>query len=681
MNALWHFPELQYLGWTLLHSLWQGAVLFGLAAFLLHLLRHKSPHVRYILACCALFAIVVSAVGTYAYLAHSATTTVQEYTVQVTAIALPTEAVVPDTMLSVLIRWLPLGWMVGVFIFSTRLLGGWYWLFHGIRSGATPAPSVWQWKLSNLVRRMGGKRRLISLLVSNKVKAPLAVGWLKPAVLLPASALVHLSPDALEAILAHELAHIMRHDFVVNLMQSIVEVLFFYHPATWWLSGQIRELREHCCDDVAVRHCGNPLSYASALANLETLRAESATPQLALAANGATLMKRIQRLLNVAEPTSSGIRAGLMATIIVSVIGAGTLWGLSNDMQKKQERQRIVVRDGNSTLNVQMQGEIKLDPLSKDGLSLGESASIQISTKENDTTRRLSLRRDGDEIKKTYRENGQEKQMDWEGEAWLGRQIQEIEKVEARKTSLRVSDNDKMEFQITEDGQDGKDSKVIIYSNKSPLFIVGRPGELDGSIFLRTGIDPAEHRLQAEILRERIKGIEFPKYTKEEIEKLFSEIYNGEFFDIPMKDIQKQLKDLKIDDLVSGSVKLKIDAEEIKKQIDQRREDWDKNKKKIEIEVMEEARRQAEQLSLLEQRLSVDLIGRDNIYSDQERENQINRLREEISKITGNPAFVFGRRATTESTEARKQRIEREMEVLKKRLSQLEENLNKIEAK
>ena len=101
-----------------------------------------------------------------------------------------------------------------------------------------------------------------------RVDTPTVIGWLRPVVLLPVAALANLTPDQVQAILAHELAHVRRHDFVVNLLQTIAETLLFYHPAVWWLSHRIRVEREHCCDDIAVEVCGDPVGYAEALTTL-----------------------------------------------------------------------------------------------------------------------------------------------------------------------------------------------------------------------------------------------------------------------------------------------------------------------------------------------------------------------------------------------------------------------------
>src|SRR5204863_17364 len=139
--------------------------------------------------------------------------------------------------------------------------------------------------------------RPVRLVRSALVEVPTAVGWLRPMILLPASTLTGLTTGQIEAILAHEMAHIRRHDYLVNLLQCIVEMLLFYHPAVWWVSRRIREERELCCDDLAVRISGDPVSYARALCALETLRGESMT--LALAATSGSLRARIARLLGL----------------------------------------------------------------------------------------------------------------------------------------------------------------------------------------------------------------------------------------------------------------------------------------------------------------------------------------------------------------------------------------------
>src|SRR5207253_10299038 len=133
------------------------------------------------------------------------------------------------------------------------------------------------------------------VLESAVVRVPAVVGWLRPVILLPASALTGLTPQQLDVLLAHELAHVRRYDYLVNLVLSVIEMLLFYHPAVWWVSRRVREEREHCCDDMAVPACGDAHFYATALLGMERLR--SPLPTLSMAAAGGSLVARVRRLM------------------------------------------------------------------------------------------------------------------------------------------------------------------------------------------------------------------------------------------------------------------------------------------------------------------------------------------------------------------------------------------------
>jgi beta-lactamase regulating signal transducer with metallopeptidase domain len=165
--------------------------------------------------------------------------------------------------------------------------------------------------------------RPVRLLESVNIEVPTVVGLWRPLILVPTSTLAGLSVSQLEAVLAHELAHIRRHDYLVNLLQALVETALFYHPAVWWLSSRIREEREHCADDVAVESCGDALLYSRALATLEQLRARIPVP--AVAANGGALLQRIQRLLAAPQDRAPlhpwKLAGSLGAAMLVVVLG------------------------------------------------------------------------------------------------------------------------------------------------------------------------------------------------------------------------------------------------------------------------------------------------------------------------------------------------------------------------
>jgi TonB family protein len=201
------------------------------------------------------------------------------------------------------------------------------WLYGPGLGNLQVPPVEWLSKLEALRRRMGLKVP-VRLGLSNQVDSLVVLGWLKPVILVPAAALLALTPQALEALLVHELEHVRRRDFMANVLQTFTEALLFYHPAVWWLSRRIRQEREHCCDDAAVRVCGDPILYASALVRLEELRTEPfLIPDLAPAASGGRLMFRIQRLL---RPRVSHGPAGFLTTLVpalllVAGLGAATL--------------------------------------------------------------------------------------------------------------------------------------------------------------------------------------------------------------------------------------------------------------------------------------------------------------------------------------------------------------------
>ena len=212
-------------------------------------------------------------------------------------------------------------WIVGLCFCSVRLLGGLALVARLKRHHTAPASPEWQQRLAALARRMHVRGRdAISLRVCVNIRTAAVIGVLRPVILVPASALTGLAPQQMEAVLAHQLAHIRRHDYLVNLLQSVVETLFFYHPAVWYLSRRVRLEREHCCDDDAVAVVGDPVTYVAALTDLELLR--QGVPTLAMAANGGSLLHRVQRLLaprSEAAPSWS-TATGLLTLVIVFAV-------------------------------------------------------------------------------------------------------------------------------------------------------------------------------------------------------------------------------------------------------------------------------------------------------------------------------------------------------------------------
>jgi len=215
--------------------------------------------------------------------------------------------------------WVVLVWFGGVVALSLRLASGWLVTRQLGRVGTSSVPDACRAAVARLATRLRISRP-VRVLESAVVQVPAVIGWLRPVILLPASALTGLTPLQLDALLAHELAHVRRYDYLVNLIQSVIETLLFYHPAVWWVSQQVREEREHCCDDLAVAVCGDAHFYATALLGMERLRVTP--PAFALAAVGrkGSLMGRIRRLV---APVQTEIFPRWMAGVVAVTLALG----------------------------------------------------------------------------------------------------------------------------------------------------------------------------------------------------------------------------------------------------------------------------------------------------------------------------------------------------------------------
>jgi beta-lactamase regulating signal transducer with metallopeptidase domain len=323
-------PTVGAIGLTLIHFCWQAAVIAAFYRSLSLLAARWSSNARYLLALGALLLMLATAVGTFGFEMQSIAfvhddpgtgtlmvphtfspviTARSELAKPVAALQPPSAGLASSSLLMSIpqlpvLRVIDGLWLLGVLVLSLRSLGGW-WLIQRLRATATvEAPD----RVRASFRRIATALRIhqpVLLRVSSAVTGPVTVGALRALVLLPVCAATSLSPDELEVVLAHELAHVRRADFFWNLVQTLVETLFFFHPAVWWISGRIRHERELCCDDLALSVCPNPLVYANALFELEQQR--SRIGQLSMALNGhqpgRALRMRIARVLG--EPVAN----------------------------------------------------------------------------------------------------------------------------------------------------------------------------------------------------------------------------------------------------------------------------------------------------------------------------------------------------------------------------------------
>jgi beta-lactamase regulating signal transducer with metallopeptidase domain len=335
--AVWVNAEtMRLIGLALLHFLWQGAAIAAAAFTGITLMRRAAG--KYVVAVVMLALMMASPLITFLVLAQKHDVRVTTASPAGSSVAKPVSAAIssataqffnlgsPDAGRgsSIYLLWLVEGWFLGVMLLSLRPAAGFLLLERMQIKKGVPLRGALRERCAELQRRLG-LSRVVQYCKSLQLQAPAVVGWFRPVVLLPVSALTGLSAQQLESVIAHELAHVKRLDPFVNLFQIAVETLLFYHPAVWWLSKRIRAERENCCDDVAISVCGNPIEYARALAAMAEWQS---APALAMAANRSPLAERVARLLGVAKLDwglrSAGLLGGVLC-ICASVLAGNAL--------------------------------------------------------------------------------------------------------------------------------------------------------------------------------------------------------------------------------------------------------------------------------------------------------------------------------------------------------------------
>ena len=351
--ADWVSPEmLRRLSWTLLHFIWQGA---GLAAmYAVGAAMCRGARARYALAVATMALMAVAAIGTFAWLGgtefvpavktagEGAMTWAETSTHRATALSGSSTPVVPREVEAQPVGMLLLveAWFLGVLLLSLRTAGGLMVLERMRRKEIREVGAELYEKCLALQKRMG-LERVIRYCECKRLEAPAVMGWFRPVVLLPVRALMGLTEGQIEAVIAHELAHIRRLDSFVNVFQIATETALFYHPAVWWVSQRVRVERENCCDDEAIAICGDAVNYARALTTMEEWRT---APALLMAANRSPMGERVMRMLGWNGRGGSVRMAGLAGSLLClagAALAGNALLGVAhaawNNGQSKQD--------------------------------------------------------------------------------------------------------------------------------------------------------------------------------------------------------------------------------------------------------------------------------------------------------------------------------------------------------
>jgi beta-lactamase regulating signal transducer with metallopeptidase domain len=402
----------QALASALLHALWSDALVALAAAMVLGLMVRSSAAARHRVGFALLVLMAALPLGVFwAVWSPAGPSAERSQGLAVHALHLAGGKGAPLWNLRAP-EWLAPLWAMGAGLMLARMAGGWWMVRRWTKAESDGLPSVWLDRVASMAASLRISRPL-DVRVCAQLAMPFTARALKPIVWLPMAALTQLTPVQCEALLAHELAHVARWDWIWNGMQRFIEALLFFHPGVWWLSGRIRREREHACDDVAVALCGDAIALAEALATLEGL--QPSTRVLALAANGGSLMERVTRLLSPDPPPRRpwGLPAGLLL-----ILGAGAL---------------MATRADRPAASAQAPSKAVPAPPSPNDHDLQPGSNFTL-TDDSDGVRRSykkSMDRSG-HVTESYQENGQTKPVDEGVRRWVADQERKAAEEEAK---------------------------------------------------------------------------------------------------------------------------------------------------------------------------------------------------------------------------------------------------------
>jgi beta-lactamase regulating signal transducer with metallopeptidase domain len=330
-------PITSALVWTLVHSLWQFFVIALLMSIALRWSEHKSASWRYSIALSSLLLALVVSLETFVFYLEKSKVTVDTST-QTLAWNQVVEISEPINFQTSIMQYIEqhqqaifLSWILGVMILLCRSIWSIYYIHRLKRTSILPEDHLYQ-ELYKKIAQFFGVTRTIYVREHMRVNSPMLVGFLQPMILFPISVLNSLSSREVEAILAHEIAHYIRKDTWVNLLQVMIETLFYYHPGIWWISANIRLERENVCDDIAMQYVGNPILYAKTLVKLQEQKNIDHHPVLAMAFNHNNYFSnRIKRILNMTQN-----RQNVKEKIWISMILLAAMFLFSRDVVAHQ---------------------------------------------------------------------------------------------------------------------------------------------------------------------------------------------------------------------------------------------------------------------------------------------------------------------------------------------------------
>lgn len=372
---------------TFFHSLWQGVLVAILWAIVNSIPGLKSSSFKYNSGILAMVILLIASCITFSsyfdFTAHWEGNIGLGETISLYFISNEVSSNQSGWLLSIqnffILRgnWIAQIWMVGIILLLLRFMMGYAYL----ATISAPSQRIIHDTLTQSIARVKtrmGIRSSVGAYASHQASGPMLIGWIRPVILFPVAMVNILTIEETEAILAHELAHLKRHDWILNIIQSLIEILFYYHPAVWWLSGKVRESREECCDDLVMAHGYSPVFYAKVLLRVKEFQwLENTRAALSLLGNSKVLISRIQRILG----HSKNFYTMKEKIIALGLITAGIFIFTSSSYSLKEDNGEIV-------------NEIESLEISEDFFFPFDG--VQDTLPERKVTKSITIEQDGD---------------------------------------------------------------------------------------------------------------------------------------------------------------------------------------------------------------------------------------------------------------------------------------------
>lgn len=415
------------LGWTFFHSIWLGALIGLLLAATLILINNKYSSFRYKLTLAALSIFTISII--YVFFQSYETNTYsplsdnifykfgQIENVSVTGMNESIDSSNDNSIYSLIrnyfrdnIPTVITFWFFGLMFFALRFMGGMLFLQKIKTRGIKELDIEWIYRTRELTRKML-ENKFVPVYESINITVPIVIGLVKPVILLPIGIISGLPYRQVEAIIVHELAHIKRYDYLVNLLQSFIETVFFYHPAVWWISAQIREERENCCDDIVLENCEDPLVYSKALYNLQNEKSDQ--PNLALAASGNVnqLLRRIKRMNGERRKLSSGGRFAALVIVFLFIGAAVIISSTGNESRKNMLEASFINPVG--TLEGSSSNTVKFSLPDTTSIKKGKR-TLRFTTDENGEDKRYKAKLNNGKLEQLFIDGEEVEPKDFE---------------------------------------------------------------------------------------------------------------------------------------------------------------------------------------------------------------------------------------------------------------------------